>query len=151
MDARIDVNITFDENNQIRVLSQEKYRETEAMKSETIDFLKKIMSFNDMVTTLIEVLDSQAQKIEDAKLKAVGARNKIEGEEDNRRAKEQELKTLINEKRLLLERYATQSLSVSTCLTLMSLFRRLTFEYESLQKVENDQKLTIEKLSNNES
>ena len=104
MDARIDVNITFDENNQIRVLSQEKYRETEQMKTETIDFLKKIMSFNDMVTTLIEVLDSQAQKIEDAKLKAVGARNKIEGEEDNRRAKEQELKTLINEKRLLLER-----------------------------------------------
>ena len=88
MDGRIDVNITLDENNQIRVLSQEKYRETEAMKSETIDFLKKIMSFNDMVTTLIEVLDSQAQKIEDAKLKAVGARNKIEGEEDNRRAKE---------------------------------------------------------------
>ena len=74
------------------------------MKIETIDFLKKIMSFNDMVTTLIEVLDSQASKIEDAKLKAVGARNKIEGEEDNRRAKEQELKTLINEKRLLLER-----------------------------------------------
>ena len=86
------------------MLSQEKYRETEAMKTETIDFLKKIMQFNDMVTTLIEVLDSQAQKIEDAKLKAVGARNKIEGEEDNRRAKEQELKTLINEKRLLLER-----------------------------------------------
>ena len=104
MDGRLDVNITFDENNQIRVLSQEKYKETEAMKTETIDFLKKIMSFNDMVTTLIEVLDSQAQKIEDAKLKAVGARNKIEGEEDNRRAKEQELKTLINEKRLLLER-----------------------------------------------
>ena len=104
MDGRIDVNITFDENNQIRVLSQEKYKETEAMKTETIDFLKKIMSFNDMVTTLIEVLDSQAQKIEDAKLKAVGARNKIEGEEDNRRAKEQEIKTLINEKRLLLER-----------------------------------------------
>ena len=104
MDGRIDVNITFDENNQIRVLSQEKYKETEAMKSETIDFLKKIMQFNDMVTTLIEVLDSQAEKIEDAKLKAVGARNKIEGEEDNRRAKEQELKTLINEKKLLLER-----------------------------------------------
>jgi len=62
------------------------------------------MSFNDMVTTLIEVLDSQAAKIEDAKLKAVGARNKIEGEEDHRRKREQELKTIINEKRLLLER-----------------------------------------------
>lgn len=104
MDGKIDVNITFDENNQIRVLAADKYRETENMKGECIDFLKKIMSFNDMVTTLIDVLDSQAQKIEDAKLKAVGARNKIEGEEDNRRKKEQELKTIINEKRLMLER-----------------------------------------------
>jgi hypothetical protein len=61
----------------------------------------------------------------------VGARNKIEGEEDNRRKREQELKTLINEKRLMLD--------------------RLTYEYESLNKVMNDQKITLEKLSNNES
>lgn len=129
--SKIDVNITFDENNQIRVLAADKYRETENVKSETIDFLKKIMSFNEMVTTLIDVLETQAAKIEEAKLKAVGSRNKIEGEEDNRRKREQELKTIINEKRLLLE--------------------RLTFEFESLQKVEMEQKTTIEKLSNNES
>ena len=89
------------------------------------------MSFNEMVTTLNEVLEQQAQKIEDAKLRAIGARNKIEGEEDNRRKKEQELKTLINEKKMMLD--------------------RLTYEFESLSKVEADQKLTIEKLSNNES
>ena len=41
MDAgKIDVNITFDDNNQIRVLSAEKYRETENLKGECIDFLK---------------------------------------------------------------------------------------------------------------
>ena len=130
MDGKIDVNITFDENNQIRVLAADKYRETENLKGECIDFLKKIMNFNDMVSTLIEVLDAQAQKIEDAKLKAVGSRNKIEGEEDNRRKREQELKTLINEKKMMLE--------------------RLTYQFESLQKVANEQKLTIEKLSNNE-
>jgi len=62
------------------------------------------MNFNDMVSSLIELLDTQAQKIEEAKLKAVGARNKIEGEEDNRKKKEQEFKTLINEKRMELER-----------------------------------------------
>lgn len=61
----------------------------------------------------------------------MGARNKIEGEEDNRRKREQELKTLINEKRLMLD--------------------RLTYEYDSLNKVMNDQKITLEKLSNNES
>jgi hypothetical protein len=51
-------------------------------------------------------------------LKAIGARNKIEGEEDIRRKKEQELKTLINEKKMMLE--------------------RLTYQYESLSKVENE-------------
>ena len=40
MDGKIDVNITFDENNQIRVLSADKYRETENLKGECIDFLK---------------------------------------------------------------------------------------------------------------
>eukprot|EP00347_Sterkiella_histriomuscorum_P012613 403367897 len=131
MDGKIDVNITFDDNNQIRVLSADKFRETENLKGECIDFLKKIMNFNEMVSTLIELLDAQAQKIEDAKLKAVGARNKIEGEEDNRKKREQELKTLINEKKMELE--------------------RLTYQHDSLQKVANEQKLTIEKLSNNES
>ena len=128
--GKIDVNITFDENNQIRVLAADKYRETENLKGECIDFLKKIMSFNDMVSTLTEVLDAQAQKIEDAKLRAVGSRNKVEGEEDNRRKREQELRTLINEKKMMLE--------------------RLNYQYDSLQKVANEQKLTIEKLSNNE-
>lgn len=55
---KIAVNITFDENNQIRVLESDKYRETENLKSECIDFLKKIMNFNENVKTLIEVLDA---------------------------------------------------------------------------------------------
>ena len=38
--GKSDVNITFDENNQIRVLSADKYREAENLKGECIDFLK---------------------------------------------------------------------------------------------------------------
>ena len=44
MDGKIDVNITFDDNNQIRVLSADKYRETENLKGECIDFLKSNLS-----------------------------------------------------------------------------------------------------------
>ena len=52
MDAgKIDVNITFDENNQIRVLSADKYRETENLKGECIDFLKS--KFNSDVLRLL--------------------------------------------------------------------------------------------------
>ena len=82
MDNKIAVSITFDDNNQIRVLDSEKFRDTENLKGECIDFLKstvalcevtvfcvEIMNFNDMVGTLIDVLDSQAKKIEEEKLK----------------------------------------------------------------------------------
>ena len=125
---RLAVNITFDENNQIRVLEPEKYRDTENLKSECIDFLKKIVTFNENVEQLIIILDEQAKKIEEQKLKAVGARNRIEGEEDNCRKKEQELKTLINERKMEL--------------------KRLMSEHESLRKIEQEQRTMIDKLSN---
>ena len=75
-------------------------------------------------------MDEQAKKIEEQKLKAVGARNRIEGEEENCRKKEQELKTLINERKMELG--------------------RLVSEYESLRKIEQEQRNLIDKLSNNE-
>ena len=127
---KLAINITFDENNQIRVLEADKYRESENLKGECIDFLKKIVTFNENVEQLIVILDDQATKIEDQKLKAVGARNRIEGEEDNCRKKEQELKTLINERKMELG--------------------RLVAEHESLRKIEQEQKNLIDKLSNNE-
>jgi hypothetical protein len=52
MDSKIDVNITFDENNQIRVLAADKYRETENMKTECIDFLKSIKTFFPFINLL---------------------------------------------------------------------------------------------------
>lgn len=63
-------------------------------------------------------------------MQAVGARNRIEGEADARKKKKQELQTLINEKKMELE--------------------RLNAQYDSLTKVEVEQKTLIEKLSNNE-
>jgi intraflagellar transport protein 20 len=143
MDGRIDVNITFDDNNQIRVLPTEKFQESEQLKGECITFVNRksppafnpflsgVMNFNEMVSSLIHVMDQQAQKIEDVKLRAVGARNKVEGEEDNRIKRQQELKTQINEKKMELE--------------------RLSFQLETLVKVEGEQKTIIEKLNNNES
>ena len=117
---KLAVNITFDENNQIRVLEPEKYRDTENMKTECIDFLKKIVTFNENVEQLMTILDTQSKQIEDQKLKAVGARNRIEGEEDNCRKKQQELRTLINERKMEL--------------------KRLQDEHEALRKIEQEQR-----------
>ena len=58
-------------------------------------------------------------------------RNKIEGEAENRKRKAQEFQSLLNEKKMELE--------------------RLQAQYESLLKVSAEQKLLIDKLTNNES
>ena len=40
MEHNIAVSITLDDNNQIRVLEAEKYKETESLKNESLSFLK---------------------------------------------------------------------------------------------------------------
>ena len=63
-------------------------------------------------------------------MRAIGVRNKLESEVDNRKIKQEELRNLINEELAELE--------------------RLRQEHDSLVRVEQEQKLLIEKLSNNE-
>ncbi len=76
------------------------------------------------------MLENHTKKIEKEKLKALGKRNQLYEEIESREKREQELKILIREKRQELE--------------------RLKFEYNSLLKVDAEQKNIIEKLSNNE-
>ena len=82
------------------------------------------------MNNLVEVLEAQGKKVEDAKLRALNIRNKVENEGEFRKQKVQELTNLINEKKTELEKY--------------------TIEFESLLKVEQEQKALIQKLSNNE-
>jgi intraflagellar transport protein 20 len=75
-------------------------------------------------------MDNHSKKIEKEKLKALGKRNQLYEEVESREKKEQEIKVLIREKKEELE--------------------RLKFQFTSLQKIETEQKMAIEKLSNNE-
>lgn len=68
--------------------------------------------------------------IEKEKLKALGKRNQLYEEIESRSKREQELKVLIREKKEELE--------------------RLKYQTASLLKIETEQKIVIEKLSNNE-
>ncbi|EGR28705.1 intraflagellar transport protein, putative [Ichthyophthirius multifiliis] len=124
------VQITFDEENKICVLEPEKYRETDQLKNESMEFIKKVLSLDETITQITETLENYAKKIEQQKLRAIGERNKVETESENRKKKIMELNNLLNEKKAELERYST--------------------EFESIQKVESEQKHLIEKLSNNE-
>lgn len=124
------VSITFDENNNIRVLEASLFNDCQLMQSQSYEFVNKMKKFEEMVGSLVEVLDSQAVKIEQEKLRAVGIRNQMENEAENRKKKQQELEVVINEKRAELERYL--------------------YQLESLNKVEEEQRKLIERLRNNE-
>jgi intraflagellar transport protein 20 len=124
------ISITFDENNQIRILESNIYNDCLSLQTESYDFISKMKQFQDIVGSLVDVLDTHASKIEQEKLRAVGLRNQVDSEPEARKKKQQELQFLINEKLAELERY--------------------TYQLESLQKVEEEQRMLIEKLRNNE-
>eukprot|EP00622_Pseudochattonella_farcimen_P004415 FR739800.1.p1 GENE.FR739800.1~~FR739800.1.p1 ORF type:complete len:143 (+),score=17.85 FR739800.1:46-429(+) len=124
------VSICLDDNSKIRVLDPEKFKHTENLAEECTSFVSKIQDFSGTVHVLVEVLDAQAKKIEFEKLKAIGARNLVESETENRQRRQLGLQSQINEKMAELDRYAKQ--------------------YQSLVRVEAEQLALIEKLSNNE-
>lgn len=75
-------------------------------------------------------MEFKAQQIEKEKLKAIGQRNRLEGQQEMRRRKQRELEGLINEKQAQID--------------------RLVEEHESLTRLETEQRLLIEKLTRND-
>ena len=90
----------------------------------------EIIQFNDLIKSIGEVLDKHSKVIENEKLKTLGKRNQLYDEIESRGKREQELKILIREKKEILE--------------------RLKYQSASLLKIEDEQKMIIEKLSNND-
>mmetsp|Transcript_136800 Transcript_136800/g.381346 ORF Transcript_136800/g.381346 Transcript_136800/m.381346 type:complete len:131 (-) Transcript_136800:272-664(-) len=128
--SEADVDITFDDENRIRVMPKEKFKQTEELEQQCSAFTEKIHSFGATVQMLVEVLDGEAKKIEYEKLRAIGQRNRADMEEAARRRKQQQMQAMIAEKTAEHE--------------------RLLFQLSSLERAEREQKALIEKLSNNE-
>lgn len=104
MDDDISVPIHFDSESRIRMLDPEKFKHTEELAEQCTAFVDKIESFSQTVHLLVEVLDAHAKKIEHAKLKAIGLRNLVESESENRDRKKRALQAAVNEKMAALER-----------------------------------------------
>jgi len=111
-------------------LDPEKFKHTEELAEQCTGFVSKIQDFSGTVHVLVEVLGAQAEKIEREKLRAIGQRNMVESEVENRESKKRALQAQINEKMAELERYNKQ--------------------YNSLVNLEAEQLALIEKLSNND-
>lgn len=123
------VQISFDDLNRIRILDAESSKQTEQLGEECVKFVEKIGLFTSSINSLVEVLTSQSNKIEKEKMLAIGQRNRIESETETRKRKQLEMQYLIAQKKQELQRLSTH--------------------YESLEKIENNQKLKIEKFHTN--
>merc|ERR1712212_101799 len=109
----------LDELNKIRVLEPEIASETETLKDECSDFLKKTQTFKTIADSFVQHVDTLQSQVEKEKMKGIGYRNLLKSVSKQREAKVQQSQALIAEKKMQLERLRLQS--------------------ESLQKVEAEQ------------
>ncbi|XP_015736587.1 intraflagellar transport protein 20 homolog isoform X2 [Coturnix japonica] len=94
----------FDELNKLRVLDPDVAQQTAQLREECKAFVDKIAQFQSTVGGLIELMDQLARAVESEKMKAIGARNLLKSIAKQREAQEQQLRALIAEKKMQLER-----------------------------------------------
>ncbi|KAM6239143.1 intraflagellar transport protein 20 homolog isoform 1-T2 [Spheniscus humboldti] len=98
----------FDELNKLRVLDPEAAQQTARLREECGAFLDRIVEFQKIVGSLIELVDQLAKAAETEKMKAIGARNLLKSIAKQREAQEQQLQALIAEKKMQLERSTSE-------------------------------------------
>ncbi|XP_064892706.1 intraflagellar transport protein 20 homolog isoform X3 [Columba livia] len=94
----------LDELSKLRVLEPGAAQQTARLREECRAFLDKIVEFQRIVGSLIELVDQLAKAAESEKMKAIGARNLLKSMAKQREAQEQQLQALIAEKKMQLER-----------------------------------------------
>lgn len=126
MDAA-DRGVYFDEEFQIRILDVDKYGASKSLFDNTHIFINNIQNLQGQVEKYVGAIDTQVEKLEQEKLKAVGLRNKVAALSEERKRKQKEQERMLAEKQEELE--------------------RLQMEEQSLQKVKGEQELLVQKLS----
>ncbi|KAJ3300129.1 Intraflagellar transport protein 20 [Borealophlyctis nickersoniae] len=108
-DANSNPPAIFDEFSKIRILDPSNFEASEKLKEECRDFTQRINDFNSIVQTFLVMMDEKARQIETEKLKAIGQRNRVESEMENRKSKRLQMQSLIKERQAELDRLTTQA------------------------------------------
>jgi intraflagellar transport protein 20 len=137
--------ISIDDQYLIRVLDAEKFEEAKNLKDQCAQFLDSRINQLVLPCTLIflessqfvisvnsftSIMTEKAKQIESEKMNAIGYRNRVVGEKEERKRKQTETQALIIEKQAELERFQKQ--------------------LDSVQRLELEQKNLLERLANNE-
>lgn len=69
------VKISFDKEYKLRVLDPAKFEKSEKLEKECNTFVEKISNFNEKVNSLVDILDSHANRIDAQKLRVYNYTN----------------------------------------------------------------------------
>ena len=119
--------VQFDSNGGIRVYDPELFDEAVKTIEAQGDYVEKMDQFKSVVSQTMSIVQQLGQAIEKEKLRAIGSRNVAETEAENRKRAMHEAELRLNEKQAELDRYVA--------------------EFQSLQKVETEQRNTIQRLT----
>lgn len=119
--------IMFDQNGNIRMYDPEHFDELVKAIEVEERYVAKMGEFRNIATQTMSIVKRLGEAIEHEKMKAIGARNVVESEAEERFRALHEAQVRLREKQMELDRYVA--------------------EYESLKKVEEEQQLTFQALS----
>jgi len=122
-------NFKIDEENRLYIFPHEDLKESEKLKNEALEFIRKTFAFDESAQLLVSKLGALSMVVETQKLRALGEKAKLEHANERKLKKTQELLQKINERKIHLEALQT--------------------EYQSLIRVEQEQLVNLEKIKNN--
>ncbi len=122
--------VMFDASGAVRILDPEKTEASSKAMTAAREYALKMDQFKKVAAEALTVVDQLAQAIEREKLRAIGARNAVETDTEARGRAVREAELRLLEKQAELDRYVA--------------------EYQSLVKVEQEQRHVIERLSGND-
>ncbi|KEG14647.1 putative intraflagellar transport (IFT) protein [Trypanosoma grayi] len=119
--------VMFDAQGAIRMYDPERF--DQLLKTIEVEkrFTTRMDDFKNIVNQTMSIVEQLGKAIEEEKLKAIGSRNIVESEAEERFRTVQEAQVRLREKQTELDRYVA--------------------EYDSLRKVEQEQELVIQRLS----
>ena len=120
--------ITFDSSSQVRCLPETDLSHTMSLATECSAFTSQLSEFRTKVSGVVTGLSVEGSRVEASKLVAIGVRNRVEGEKEERFREAKALEGALAEAKMKRERHALQ--------------------LASLERVEAEQRAIIERLQN---
>jgi intraflagellar transport protein 20 len=119
--------LMFDVNGGIRIYDPEKYDEASKTSVTQREYTEKMDQFKAAISQTMGIVQQLGKAIEKEKLRAIGSRNIVESEGEVRKRALREAQIRVQEKQAELDKYQS--------------------EYNSLVKVEQEQKQIIQRLT----